>query len=210
MLIESIVESGNITAKLSERILGRCPCEDVLDLNEDIVLKAGEIIEEIHIEKIDSLGLKYLKIRSVLTCESFGGICAKCYGRDLARGTPVNLGEPVGIIAAQSIGEPGTQLTMRTFHIGGAVSSSIVQSSTISPIDGVVSVENLKSIIDERKNKILLTRNAKIKIFDKNNEEFSFSVAYGARIYFDAKQDVLVIQPDSDFFKYFNNSSGRN
>ena len=133
-------------------------------MNGRYIVKAGEIIEEIHIEKIENLGLKSLKIRSVLTCESLGGICAKCYGRDLARGTPVNIGEAVGIIAAQSIGEPGTQLTMRTFHIGGAVSSSVEQSSAISPIDGEVSVENLKSIQDERKNKILLTRNAKINI----------------------------------------------
>ena len=98
---------------------------------------------QVNIEQIKLFGLKSMKIRSVLTCETSEGICAKCYGRDLARGTPVNIGEAVGIIAAQSIGEPGTQLTMRTFHIGGAVSASIEQSSASSPIEGHVKIENL-------------------------------------------------------------------
>ena len=202
VVIEPIIESGNITTPFSDRILGRCPCEDVLDQNGSIIVKASKIIEEIHLEKIESLGLKSLKIRSVLTCESSGGICAKCYGRDLARGTPVNIGEAVGIIAAQSIGEPGTQLTMRTFHIGGAVSSSVEQSSVVSPIEGHVNVENFQFIIDESKNKILLTRNTKINILGKGNETLNFKVPFGARIYFDNKQSIKANQLLADWDPY--------
>ena len=170
VLVEEIVESGNITSPLSERVLGRSPLEDLCDVKNDVIVNAGDIIEEKHLEKIIKLGIRSLKIRSVLTCETENGICAKCYGRDLARGTPVNIGEAVGIIAAQSIGEPGTQLTMRTFHIGGAASSSVEQSSAISPIDGEVKAENIKFIEDQSGNKIILNRNAKIKIFSENEE----------------------------------------
>ena len=123
VVVEEIIESGNITSPLSERILGRCPVEDISDSENNVIVKSGEIIEETHLESINKMMLRSMKIRSVLTCESHDGICTKCYGRDLARGTSVNIGEAVGIIAAQSIGEPGTQLTMRTFHIGGAASA---------------------------------------------------------------------------------------
>ena len=118
-----------------------------MDSNNNVIVKSGEIIEETHIEDINKLSLRSLKIRSVLTCETHNGICAKCYGRDLARGTAVNIGEAVGIIAAQSIGEPGTQLTMRTFHIGGAASASVEQSSASSPIDGTIKSDNFKFIV---------------------------------------------------------------
>ena len=119
VIVEEIVESGNITISLSERVLGRTPVNDIINEKDELIVNAGEIIEEKHLEQISKLGVRSLKIRSVLTCETEDGICAKCYGRDLARGTKVNIGEAVGIIGAQSIGEPGTQLTMRTFHIGG-------------------------------------------------------------------------------------------
>jgi len=191
VLVEEIVESGNITSKLSERVLGRTPLEDLVDNNNNLILKAGDIIEENHLEQINQLGLRSLKIRSVLTCETENGICAKCYGRDLARGTPVNIGEAVGIIAAQSIGEPGTQLTMRTFHIGGAASASVEQSSATAPIDGKINVDNLKFIVDKSGNKILLNRNAKVKIYDSNNEEkFSLTIPFGSRILFENGQTI--------------------
>ena len=135
-----------------------------MDSNNNILIKAGDIIEEKHLDEIKNLGIRSMKIRSVLTCETEDGICAKCYGRDLARGTEVNIGEAVGIIAAQSIGEPGTQLTMRTFHIGGAASSSVEQSNAVAPIEGNVKFENIRLIVDKNKNKIILSRNAKIKI----------------------------------------------
>ena len=202
VLVEEIVESGNITSPLSERVLGRSPLEDLCDEKNDIIVNGGDIIEEKHLEKIIKLGLRSLKIRSVLTCETENGICAKCYGRDLARGTPVNIGEAVGIIAAQSIGEPGTQLTMRTFHIGGAASSSVEQSSAISPIEGEVKAENIKFIEDQSGNKIILNRNAKIKIFSENEEKFSLNIPFGSRILFNNGDLVKVNQILADWDPY--------
>ena len=190
VLVEEIIESGNVTSALIERILGRTTLEDIKDNEGNLVLQSGTLIEENHIEKIKKLGLRTLKIRSVLTCETFNGICAKCYGRDLARGTTVNIGEAVGIIAAQSIGEPGTQLTMRTFHIGGAASASVQQSSATSPIKGTIKVENLKTIKDVSGNKILLNRNAKLKIVSNGEEKFTLSVPFGSRIYFENNDEV--------------------
>ena len=185
VIVEEIVESGNITSPLTERILGRTPVDDVIDENQKTIVEAGEIISEKHLDSISKLGIRSLKIRSVLTCETEDGICSVCYGRDLARGTPVNVGEAVGIIAAQSIGEPGTQLTMRTFHIGGAASSSVEQSNAITPVSGVVKLENIKIIEDKFKNKIVLSRNAKIKILDQNEEKYSSNIPFGSKIIVD-------------------------
>ena len=195
-------KSGNVTSPLSDRILGRCPVNDIVDSNNDVIVKNGEIIEETHIENINKLSLRSLKIRSVLTCETNNGICAKCYGRDLARGTAVNIGEAVGIIAAQSIGEPGTQLTMRTFHIGGAASASVEQSSASSPIDGMVKSDNFKFITDESGNKILLTRNAKIKICLDDEEKFSLNIPFGSRIFFEDGENVKANQLLADWDPY--------
>ncbi len=182
VMVEEIVESGNITSPLTERILGRTPVQDIKDENNQIIVNAGDIISEMHLESIANLGLRSLKIRSVLTCETEDGICSKCYGRDLARGTPVNMGEAVGIIAAQSIGEPGTQLTMRTFHIGGAASSSVEQSNATSPVSGKIKLENIKIIEDRFKNKIVLSRNGKIKIVDKNIDNYSSNIPFGSKL----------------------------
>ena len=143
-----------------------------------------------------------MRIRSVLTCEAREGICVKCYGRDLARGTPVNIGEAVGIIAAQSIGEPGTQLTMRTFHIGGAASASVEQSSAKSPIDGEIRFDNLKFIKDSNNNKILLTRNAKVKIFANNEQKFSLNIPFGSKMLFNDKDNVKANQILADWDPY--------
>tara|TARA_B100000579_G_scaffold374391_1_gene338595 strand:+ start:502 stop:4635 length:4134 start_codon:yes stop_codon:yes gene_type:complete len=200
--IEEIKDSGNVTSPLIERILGRCPVEDIVDTEGKIILEKGKIIEEIHLDQIDKLNIKSIKIRSVLTCDTTEGICATCYGRDLARGTPVNIGEAVGIIAAQSIGEPGTQLTMRTFHIGGAASASIEQSSASSPIDGEIQAKNLKFINDINGNKILLSRNAKVKIFSDNEEKFSINIPFGSRILFNDKDKVKTNQLLADWDPY--------
>ena len=181
VIVEEIVESGNITSPLTERVLGRTPVE-IIDENNNIIVNAGEIISEKHLDPIAKLGIRSLKIRSVLTCETEDGICSKCYGRDLARGTPVNIGEAVGIIAAQSIGEPGTQLTMRTFHIGGAASSSVEQSNATSPISGNVKLENIQIIEDKFKNKIVLSRNGKIKIVDENSDKYSSNIPFGSKL----------------------------
>ncbi|MDC3156404.1 DNA-directed RNA polymerase subunit beta' [Pelagibacteraceae bacterium] len=182
VIVEEIIESGNITSPLTERILGRTPVENILDQNGQTIVKSGNIISEKHLDTIAKLGLRSLKIRSVLTCDTEDGICAVCYGRDLARGTSVNVGEAVGIIAAQSIGEPGTQLTMRTFHIGGAASSSVEQSNATAPVSGVVKLENIKIIEDKFKNKIVLSRNGKIRIVDENIDKYSSTIPFGSKI----------------------------
>ncbi len=194
VMVEEIVESGNITSSLTERVLGRTPVESIIDENNNVIVEAGEIIEEKHLEYLAKNSIRSLKIRSVLTCETEDGICSKCYGRDLARGTSVNIGEAVGIIAAQSIGEPGTQLTMRTFHIGGAASSSVEQSSSIAPVKGIVKLENVKSIKDKFNNNIVLSRNAKIKIFDEKDEKFSSNIPFGSRLLFSDGDEVKANQ----------------
>ena len=139
--MRAIIDAGQVVASLSIRILGRTAAEDLDDLEGQTIVQNGEMIQEWHIDRINAAGIQEVMIRSVLTCEATNGVCGKCYGRDLARGTPVNMGEAVGVIAAQSIGEPGTQLTMRTFHIGGA--AQIADSSFIeSNFDGEVKIRN--------------------------------------------------------------------
>ena len=192
VMVEEIVDSGNITSPLSERVLGRTPSEDVKDINNNLIIQSGYIIEEKHLEEIKNSGLRSMKIRSVLTCKTEDGICSKCYGRDLARGTEVNIGEAVGIIAAQSIGEPGTQLTMRTFHIGGAASSSVEKSNAAAPIQGTVKFENIRFINDKANNKITLSRNAKIKILLDDDEKFSFNIPFGSKLFVEENQKVKV------------------
>jgi len=192
VMVEEIVDSGNITSPLSERVLGRTPSEDIQDINNNLIIQAGDIIEEKHLEEIKNSGLRSMKIRSVLTCQTEDGICSKCYGRDLARGTEVNIGEAVGIIAAQSIGEPGTQLTMRTFHIGGAASSSVEKSNAIAPIKGNVRFENIRLIKDKANNQIILSRNAKIKISLDDDEKFSFNIPFGSKLFVQDDQVVNV------------------
>ena len=143
LTMRSIVEGGEIISPLSERILGRAAAVDTLDpLSGEVVVKAGELIVEATVDRVEKAAVDQMLIRSVLTCETPNGVCALCYGRDLARGTLVNMGEAVGVIAAQSIGEPGTQLTMRTFHIGGAVQRGAEQSSVEAAFDGTVKINN--------------------------------------------------------------------
>jgi len=119
--MRAIIQGGSVIASLGERILGRTTAEDLVNAKTgEVIVKAGTLLDEAMVKAIEEAEVQSAKIRSPLVCEAEQGVCAKCYGRDLARGTPVNIGEAVGVIAAQSIGEPGTQLTMRTFHIGGA------------------------------------------------------------------------------------------
>ena len=139
--MRAIVDAGQVVASLGSRILGRSTAEDLVNIDGKVIVTKGTMIEEQHLEAITAAGIQEVKIRSVLVCESKNGVCATCYGRDLARGTPVNHGEAVGVIAAQSIGEPGTQLTMRTFHIGGA--AQIADSSFFeSNFEGTISFRN--------------------------------------------------------------------
>ena len=140
--VRAVIDAGQVVASLGVRILGRTTAEDVRDpSSHKVIVKKGTLLEEPQVEAIVTAGVQELRIRSVLTCEAATGVCGKCYGRDLARGTPVNIGEAVGVIAAQSIGEPGTQLTMRTFHIGGAAQIS-EQSFIESNFDGKIKIKN--------------------------------------------------------------------
>ena len=145
-----MIESGEVTVSLGARVLGRTAAENVKNpATGKVIVKAGELMEEEQVEAIEEARVQEIRIRSALTCETRNGICAKCYGRDLARGTPVNLGEAVGVIAAQSIGEPGTQLTMRTFHLGGVASAKVVDQSSLElNFDGTVKIKQRNVVKD--------------------------------------------------------------
>ena len=174
--------AGQIVASLASRILGRTAAEELRDASGAIIVKMGEMIEEWHIDRINAAGIQEVKIRSVLTCETKNGVCGKCYGRDLARGTPVNMGEAVGVIAAQSIGEPGTQLTMRTFHIGGA--AQIADQSFIeSNFDGTVKVRNRHVARNSEGDLMVMARNVAIVVEGPDGAERAVHrVQYGARL----------------------------
>jgi DNA-directed RNA polymerase subunit beta' len=181
--MRAIVQGGATIASLGERILGRTPIEDVVDAKTGkTIAKEGELIDEVGARLIDELQIQAVHIRSPLVCESENGVCAKCYGRDLARGTPVNIGEAVGVIAAQSIGEPGTQLTMRTFHIGGAAQLNET-SSLEAAVDGTIELRDLPVIIDPRGRHIAMARNGELAIVDMDGRErASHRIPYGAHL----------------------------
>ena len=194
--VSALVEGGEVIQPLEERILGRLASEDILDpLTGDVVVPAHQELNETLVKTIEEAGIDHIKIRSALTCQARWGVCAMCYGRDLARGRLVELGEPVGVIAAQSIGEPGTQLTMRTFHIGGTASKVVEQSIVESRHDGVLKFLSFdaKKNADFHyanmavKNKqgewVVMHRNAKIAVFDDSGREREkYPVMYGAKI----------------------------
>ncbi|MEE2997263.1 MAG: DNA-directed RNA polymerase subunit beta' [Pseudomonadota bacterium] len=186
LTVSAMIEGEKMVEPLSERVLGRTAAEDILDpVSGDKLAKRGTLIDEALAEKIDEAEVESIKIRSALTCETKGGVCASCYGRDLARGTPVNMGEAVGIIAAQSIGEPGTQLTMRTFHIGGAAQRA-EQSSVEASFDAMVKVKNRNVVIDRNNMPIVMARNTQIVLVDdQNRERASYRVPYGAKLLVD-------------------------
>ena len=182
--VESLVEGGEIIESMRERILGRVALEEIRDpFSSDVIVKGNEEIDETLADRIEDIGIDKVKIRSVLTCKSKQGVCALCYGRDLARGRLVNVGEAIGIIAAQSIGEPGTQLTMRTFHIGGTASRRAEQTTLECRIDGKVKFINLKSVKNREGNLIVMNRNGEIAVLDENGRERRrYSVIYGAKL----------------------------
>jgi DNA-directed RNA polymerase subunit beta' len=169
----ALIESGEVTVSLGARVLGRTPAENVKNpATGKVIIKAGELIEEEQVEALEEAGVQEIRIRSALTCETRNGICAKCYGRDLARGTPVNLGEAVGVIAAQSIGEPGTQLTMRTFHLGGVASAKVVdQSSLESNFDGEVKIKQRNVVKDSQGRLMVMGRNTILVVVDQDGTE---------------------------------------
>ena len=184
IIVRPVVEGGNVIVSIGERILGRTILDDIVHPETGAVLvKKGKLIDENDVDLVEKAGVEQAKIRSVLTCECKNGICAACYGRDLARGTPVNIGEAVGVIAAQSIGEPGTQLTMRTFHIGGAASKSAEQSTIEVPFAGELKLENGHTITKAEGVEIVLARNCEVVIVDAQGREKSrHKVPYGTRI----------------------------
>ncbi|HEX9324584.1 MAG TPA: DNA-directed RNA polymerase subunit beta' [Xanthobacteraceae bacterium] len=181
--VRAIIDAGQVVASLGSRILGRTTAEDIKDPASNAVLvKRGTLLEEPQVEAISAAGVQEIRIRSVLTCETVNGVCGKCYGRDLARGTPVNLGEAVGVIAAQSIGEPGTQLTMRTFHIGGAAQIS-EQSFVESNFDGKIKIKNKNVARNSDGELIAMARNMAIAIIDQDGTERAVHrIQYGARL----------------------------
>jgi len=184
LVVSALTEGGEIIEHIGDRILGRVALDDILDpVTDEVLVPANEEIDENLVARIEDAGLEKVKIRSVLTCQSKRGICAKCYGRDLARGHLVNLGEAVGVIAAQSIGEPGTQLTMRTFHIGGTASRHAEQTSLESRNDGSVKFININSVKNADGHHIVMNRNGELAVIDETGREREkYAIVYGAKI----------------------------
>ncbi len=192
-LMRAIVEGGEVIESLRERILGRTAAEDVLHPETRAVLvPAGVMLEEDLIEEIEAAGVDEVKVRTALTCETRYGLCAKCYGRDLGRGGLINLGEAVGVIAAQSIGEPGTQLTMRTFHIGGAASRAAIASSVEAKSNGVIGFNATMRYVSNTKGElVVIARSGEIVIQDEHGRERErHKVPYGATLTVKADQTI--------------------
>ena len=182
--VNAVIEGGDVIVSLGDRVLGRTLVEDVIEPETgDVLLEKGTLLNEVNCEALDGAEIESVRIRSVLTCETKSGVCGACYGRDLARGTPVNMGEAVGVIAAQSIGEPGTQLTMRTFHIGGAAQRGAEQSAIEANSDSKVKLVNCSVIKNSSKMNIVMTRNAEVVLTDgKGRERARHRIPYGAQL----------------------------
>ncbi|HPZ47629.1 MAG TPA: DNA-directed RNA polymerase subunit beta' [Novosphingobium sp.] len=180
--MRAIVQGGSTIASLGERILGRTLAEDIASKDGSVLVAKGTLLDEPAVAVIEAAGIQAARIRSPLICEAEQGVCATCYGRDLARGTPVNIGEAVGVIAAQSIGEPGTQLTMRTFHIGGA--AQVNEQSHLEAIcDGTVVYRDIPTITDKRGRRLSLARNGEIVVMDTEGRERAMhKVPYGTHL----------------------------
>ena len=181
--LRTIIDGGEVVQSLSERILGRVLAADIQSKDGELKISKGTLIDEELAEKIENHNINYALVRSAITCETSFGICSKCYGRDLGRGNLVDPGEAVGIVAAQSIGEPGTQLTMRTFHIGGAASRSSENDKIEVKFDGVVQYKNISSVTNKDKNQVCISRSAEIILLDENDfEKERYKLPYGATI----------------------------
>ncbi len=184
--MRAIIQGGSIIASLGERILGRTVAENIVNAaTGEVIVKAGTLLDEPMVKAIEEAEVQVARIRSPLVCEAKQGVCGTCYGRDLARGTPVNIGEAVGVIAAQSIGEPGTQLTMRTFHIGGA--AQVNETSHLESIsDGKVSYRDMPTIVDKRGRRLSLARSGELVVIDAEGRERAIHrVPYGTVIMFE-------------------------
>ncbi|MED5337498.1 MAG: DNA-directed RNA polymerase subunit beta', partial [Pseudomonadota bacterium] len=194
LTVSAVIEGGDVLESLSERILGRTAAEDVKHpITEEVIVEGGEIIDEAMADDIENAGIDAVRIRSVLTCKTKVGVCGACYGRDLARGTRVNIGEAVGVIAAQSIGEPGTQLTMRTFHIGGAAQRGAEQSSVEATMAGTIKIENRNVVTNSESVLIVMNRTTEIILADEGGRERArHRVPYGSRLLVD---EGSVVEP---------------
>ena len=186
LTMQPIVDAGQVVATLGQRVLGRTSLDDVIHpISGEVIVPAGKLMDERDVEAIEKAGVQSLRIRSALTCEVRTGVCAVCYGRDLARGTPVNIGEAVGVIAAQSIGEPGTQLTMRTFHMGGT--AQVVDSSFLeASYEGTVQIRNRNVVRNSDGQLVAMGRNMAVLILDEaGKERAAHRITYGSRLYVD-------------------------
>ncbi len=184
LLMTPLVEGGDVVEPLRERVLGRVLADEVRNpLDNSVILEAGVLLDERKVRHLEDFGIDQVKVRSPITCETRYGVCAQCYGRDLARGHRVNIGEAVGVIAAQSIGEPGTQLTMRTFHIGGAASRAAAASSVEVKREGVIRLHNIKTVTHEKGYLVAVSRSGEIGIMDaQGRERERYKLPYGATI----------------------------
>ncbi|MCB0364503.1 MAG: DNA-directed RNA polymerase subunit beta' [Bdellovibrionaceae bacterium] len=192
MIVRPLLEGGEVIQPLGDRILGRVALDDIVDpYTEEVIVRANDELTEDLVKKIDDAGIENVKIRSVLTCRTRRGVCVKCYGRDLARGATVNLGEAVGIIAAQSIGEPGTQLTMRTFHLGGTASRAVEQSVHTARYEGKLKIEGV-NVVENRAGRLtVMNRNGEaIIIDDTGREREKFKLVYGSIMNFKEGSDI--------------------
>ncbi|RZI46716.1 DNA-directed RNA polymerase subunit beta' [Rickettsiales endosymbiont of Peranema trichophorum] len=196
IIAKPLIEGGEVVAQLADIILGRVAVTNIHHpTTNELIVGANGLIDEDVVERIEEAGIDSIKVKSVLTCNAPNGICAKCYGRDLATGDMVDVGEAVGVIAAQSIGEPGTQLTLRTFHIGGAAQKGAVQSSVIASHDGEVRVVHRNVVIDSSGKKIVMSRSCEVLIIDdKGREKANFKVPYGAKLLVDDGEKVKATQ----------------
>ena len=183
--ITEIIEGGNILVSLSERVLGRTPANDIKHpITGELIIKKKKLLNEADCEQIDAAGVKSIQVYSVITCAATKGVCQTCYGRDLSRGKLVSIGEAIGMIAAQSIGEPGTQLTMRTFHVGGTAQIK-EESQIISQNKGKLKIINKNLIEDSKKNIIVMGRNTELSIEDNNGIQLGiYKVIYGSKLFF--------------------------
>ena len=179
-----IIEGGDVVEALHERVLGRVVAEDVLKADTDeVLIPRGTFLDEAWVERIDEMGIDEMKVRSSITCEADHGVCSTCYGRDLARGHLVNIGESVGVIAAQSIGEPGTQLTMRTFHIGGAASRSASVNNIAVKMSGTIRLHNIKLVKKSNGISVAVSRSGELGVVDESGREKErYKIPYGAEI----------------------------
>ncbi len=192
LTVRPVIEGGEIVSGLGERVLGRFAAEDVLDpATGAVIAAANTMIEEEQVVHIEAADLQSIKIRSVLTCQTRSGVCAACYGRDLARGTRVNMGEAVGVIAAQSIGEPGTQLTMRTFHIGGAVQRGAEVSKVEAVSDGTITLRSCQTVLNSAGKPVVMNRNAELLIVDgQGRERARHRLPYGAKLLCEDRAEI--------------------